>query len=1033
MRATLRFAILFFSIIATLASSAAERPVKVACVGNSITYGYGVEDREQNCYPSRLQRMLGDGYEVRNFGRSGATLLNKGHNPYTKTQEYAGAIDFAADIVIIHLGINDTDPRNWPHYNDEFVTDYLSLIQSMREANPRARILISRLTPLTPRHHRFETGTRDWRLLEQNAIERIAKAAGAELIDFGAPLTDRQQLLPDAIHPNADGQALLAQEAYKAITGNYGGLKMPITFTDGMVLQRYRPLPIHGQADAGDEVRVEIAGNTITAKADNRGRWTATLPPMSATTGLTLRISDGDKTLEYNDVAVGEVWLASGQSNMAFRLDESTTAKEDIAASADSLLRFFDMKPRFYTDNAAWPDSALAEIDDLNYYAPAKWESMSPATAGKQSAVAYHFAKELRENLNVPVGIIANPIGGSGTEAWISVESLQQSLPFSLVNWQKNDYVQPWAQQRALKNTGGDASHRHPYEPSYLFATGIRPLEAYPIAGVIWYQGETNAHNTELHERYFKTLVNDWRANWGSPTLPFYFVQLSGINRPSWPEFRDSQRRLAAEIPNTAFAVSHDHGDSLDVHPRNKRPIGDRLARLALRNVYSMGSVYPSGPLPVEARANGGDVIITMEWADGLATSDGKAPRTFEVAGEDGVFHEATAEIINSNQIKLTNMDIAKPKYARYGWQPFTRANLVNSHSLPASTFKIDVADTFEPESGLDAGVSASFAGIADGLLITAGGCNFPGNPMAQNAQKKFYKGIYAIDPAKAEGCGDWEKIGELPEAVAYGVYADTPKGVALIGGTTATKALKSAMLLTMDGGVAQLSPLPDFPGTIDNAYACAIGNVVYVAGGNFNGTPSNTLFALDLDNLANGWEQLPSFPGNPRVQPVLAAGKNAKGQMRLYMFGGFAGKGEGREASLETDGYEYNPEKKKWTAISGPADENGEALSTGGGIAALLPSGEIFVTGGVNKDVFLGALRNQPADYLSHPEEWYKFNGRALLYDPAKQAWRIAASDPRLARAGAAVAVGADGTAYVMGGELKPRIRTPYTAIIQF
>ena len=145
-------------------------PVRVACVGNSITYGMLVEDRERNCYPAVLGRMLGAGYDVRNFGHSGATLLNKGHNPYTKTKEYAEAIAFRPDIVVIHLGINDTDPRNWPNFRDEFIPDYAALIESFREANPAAKVYICRMTPIPHRHRRFKAGTRDWHHQIQEAI-----------------------------------------------------------------------------------------------------------------------------------------------------------------------------------------------------------------------------------------------------------------------------------------------------------------------------------------------------------------------------------------------------------------------------------------------------------------------------------------------------------------------------------------------------------------------------------------------------------------------------------------------------------------------------------------------------------------------------------------------------------------------------------------------------------------------------------------------------------------------------------------------
>ena len=166
----------------------AQDKIKVACVGNSITYGSGVANREVNAYPVKLQGMLGDKYEVGNFGKPGATLLNHGHRPYTQQQEYKDALAFAGDIVVIHLGINDTDPRNWPNYQDEFIGDYRDLMQSFREVNPKVRFILARMTPLSDRHYRFESGTRVWHAEIQLAIECIAKAEGVQLIDFHEPL-----------------------------------------------------------------------------------------------------------------------------------------------------------------------------------------------------------------------------------------------------------------------------------------------------------------------------------------------------------------------------------------------------------------------------------------------------------------------------------------------------------------------------------------------------------------------------------------------------------------------------------------------------------------------------------------------------------------------------------------------------------------------------------------------------------------------------------------------------------------------------
>ncbi|MDE6263666.1 MAG: cyclically-permuted mutarotase family protein [Paramuribaculum sp.] len=1010
---------------AAFAVSAAT-PQRVACVGNSITYGSLVENREQNAYPVQLGRMLGDKYVVDNFGRPGATLLFKGHNPYVKSPEFKAALAFKPDVIVVHLGVNDTDPRNWPDFNSEFVGNYIALVDSFRHVNPDVRVIIANLSPLTAKHHRFRTGTRDWRIEIRNTIETVAQVTGAELIDFAEPLLDHTNYLTDGIHPNAKGATLLAKAAYSAITGNYGGLKMPPVYGSGMVLQRYKPLVISGTADAGANVTVSIAGTTVKAVANNQGKWAVELPPMSECTGLVMKVTDGKQTLVFNDVAVGEVWLASGQSNMEFNLKHTTTYKADSALTTDPLLRLYDMKPRVITNNITWNEANLEALDSLNYYHPSSWQKSDYKTAGRFSAVAWYFGKMLRDSLDVPVGIINNAIGGSGTEAWIDIETLELGMPEALVNWRKNDYTQPWAQGRANKNTGDNLSYRHPYEPTYLYAAGIRPLGAYPIAGVIWYQGESNAHNIEVHEGLFRLLVDSWRKTWDSPQLPFIFTQLSSIDRPSWPQFRDSQRRLAKEIPGTAMAVSHDHGDSLDVHPRNKRPVGERLARQALNRVYSTGTT-PSGPLPLKATLVApGTVRLEMEYGRGMKTSDGAAPRTFEVAEVDGIYYPASAQFTADNIITLTNMDITNPRYVRYAWQPFTRANVVNSENLPASTFKIEITETPDSEEGIASGVSAAFAGTINGKVIKAGGCNFPVNPMAPGSVKKFYQAIYELVP-QADGSIVSKKIGMLPEAIAYGASATVPQGIVCIGGTTAQKALSSVLLISLDeNGNAVVSELPSLPVTVDNTSAAYLDGKVYVAGGNIAGAPSNALYVLDMNKLSAGWKELKSFPGNPRVQPVLAGSKDAKGKSHLYMWGGFAGKGENREASLNTDGLMYDPASGKWSALPDPVGTKGETVSTGGGIAVVLPDGRIVVTGGVNKDVFLEALRNQAPDYLSHPIEWYRFNDLALVFDPKAAKWSIGATDSEIARAGAAAAVTPDGEIWLIGGELKPRIRTP-------
>lgn len=268
------------SIFLAFALMGQAQKIKVACVGNSVTYGYGIKNRETNCYPAQLQRMLGDAYKVENFGHSGATLLNKGYRPYTQQEAYQKALKFAGDYVIIHLGLNDTDPRAWPNYRDDFVRDYLSLIESFRKANPRCKVWVCRMTPISHRHPRFKSGTRDWYWMEQALIEEIARIAGATLVDLQEGLYDRPDLLPDALHPNAEGADILARTVYGALTGDYGGLQLPAIYSDRMVLQRDQPLPISGIANQGEKVTVTLAGQRKETVAGTNGKWTVTLDPL---------------------------------------------------------------------------------------------------------------------------------------------------------------------------------------------------------------------------------------------------------------------------------------------------------------------------------------------------------------------------------------------------------------------------------------------------------------------------------------------------------------------------------------------------------------------------------------------------------------------------------------------------------------------------------------------------------------------------------------------------------------------------------
>lgn len=685
----LPFNISILFIFFFLSIQAGEK-IKVACVGNSVTYGAGIENIEGR-YPSQLQTLLGDNYDVQNFGHSGVTLLKKGHRPYWKTPEFEKAKSFQPDIVIIHLGLNDTDPRNWPKYRDEFSRDYISLIDTFKSANPNAKVLICKMTPIFPAHPRFKSSTHDWFWQIQQEIENIAKVANVQLIDLHSPLHNRPDLFPDALHPTQEGASIIANAVYNAVTGDYGGLQLAPVFTDNMVIQQLKPIRFFGTANANTEIKITFNGLTRKTTTANNGKWMVEFPPQKASYKKYIATVENEQTsIWLKNILVGEVWICSGQSNMAFELKDATTAQSDLSDAANPYLRFFDMKEIAATNSVAWNDSILNDINKLNYYKPAHWTQSDSISTRSFSAVGYYFGKMLQQKLNVPVGLIHNAIGGSPTEAWIDRKTMEKDplLVNFFSDWNKSDFIDGWVRERGSLNIKNVANplQQHPYKPSYLFESGMKPFVNFPIAGAIWYQGESNANNVELHEKLFPKMVNSWREAWGK-SFPFYYVQLSSmeVGRETWGHFRDSQRRLRSVIPNSGMAVSSDVGNRTDVHPRDKKPVGERLARWALADTYNF-NIVKSGPLFKNVIFAKGKAIVTFTDAKGLKTLDGKAVKSIEMAGNDKIFYPATARILG-NQLEITSSKVSNPAYVRYGWQSYSEGNLVNDEGLPASTF----------------------------------------------------------------------------------------------------------------------------------------------------------------------------------------------------------------------------------------------------------------------------------------------------------------------------------------------------------
>lgn len=333
-------------------------------------------------------------------------------------------------------------------------------------------------------------------------------------------------------------------------------------------------------------------------------------------------------------------------------------------------------------------------------------------------------------------------------------------------------------------------------------------------------------------------------------------------------------------------------------------------------------------------------------------------------------------------------------------------------------------------EEGIAKGVSACYAGVIDGCLVMAGGCNFPGLPPRLGGTKKYYEGIYT-----AQLSGDtalvWRRVGKLPAPAAYGVSVTTPDGIVCIGGNNSEGQLDTVFCLTLQEGCTVLKPLPSLPAGIDNFTGAYAGRRIFVAGGAYAGKADRKAFFLDLDNLDKGWQPLPDFPGPRRTQPVSALFEK-EGEYTFYLWGGFAGATDGDPVTLSVDGLKYETATGCWMPVAGPKDADGVEICLGGGTAAVLEGDKVVATGGVDKDIFYHALIKLPEGYFEHEPEWFNLGRNILVYDPAADQWTVAAHTRETARAGA-VLVGEGRIFANICGELMPGVRSPQVTLITF
>ncbi len=487
-------------------------------------------------------------------------------------------------------------------------------------------------------------------------------------------------------------------------------------FTDGAVLQRDRPIPIWGTAGAGEKVTISFGTVKLKTLSDINGSWRTSLPALPASDQpRLLSISAGDETLiERNDILIGDVWLASGQSNMAMPVSRALNPEKELSEADYPMLRVFTVTRK----------SSPEPLD----HCTGTWEKSSRETAGKFSATAWFFGREIHLEAGVPIGLIVSAWSGSAIEAWVSheVQAEQSYLQPLLQSWADKDaaYTPAVAEEEETNHSEALAMWKkafqtakaadqplpkkprrpidprlHHHHPAALFNGMISPILPYAIRGAIWYQGETNgltAESAALYDRQLPLLVNDWRRRWNQGDFPMAWIQLPFVSsqQVDWPTVREAMRLAQESLPNTGMAVTLDLGEERLLHPLNKQAFAHRLALWARSEVY--GEDIPwSGPLPTNFKIKNGKATVTFSHAnDGLVINGGESLTGFELRAKDGNWHPAKATI-SKNSILIVSTDVRAPIAIRYAWANHPAANLFNAAGLPATPFQLgDTANT---------------------------------------------------------------------------------------------------------------------------------------------------------------------------------------------------------------------------------------------------------------------------------------------------------------------------------------------------
>ena len=500
-------------------------------------------------------------------------------------------------------------------------------------------------------------------------------------------------------------------------------LKPAALFTDGAVLCRNKEIRVFGEADSGAEVTVTLLdqdGGTLAEAAcrSTDGRFLVSLRPQAAQTGCRLVVSSGGERTEAGDIAVGEVFLAGGQSNMELELRNADEGEEIIRNYSDPLLRFFNV-----------PKIAVAGPEQRKANEETRWHAITPGQGGENSAAAYFFAAKLRERMpEIPVGIIGCYWGGTSVTCWMEEETLRTTAEGAryldeyaaqcagksmetfleedrrfwetldrwnkaVADYQKDHPDAPWKEVEGacgFAPWNPPAGPGSPFRPAGLAVTMVREVAPVTLTGILYYQGEQDAEATDQYDVLMKQLIGAWRKLFREENLPFLFVQLpmwlnwDAEDKRAWAKLRLAQAKARDEVPDTGMICLLDQGEYGNIHPTAKRPVGERLAELAGAMLYGGGQVSPRA---LGKETEGNELVIRL--SSPARTKDGKEANLLEVAGEDRQFVPAKAEI-RGDTLRLAAESVSRPVYARYAWTDWSdRVNLFGENGLPLEPFNL--------------------------------------------------------------------------------------------------------------------------------------------------------------------------------------------------------------------------------------------------------------------------------------------------------------------------------------------------------